>query len=189
MAQQKRTHYEVLGVPSNATVEVIKAAYRRKIREAHPDAVGTNASSVEVAAINEAWNVLSQSGRRALYDRSLSSPTPTNVNEERIVVPYAVFERARFPWRLVLGLITVGAAGVLLLNAVSQPSAPSGPDGLLSGGSCVIIDVSQAAVEVPCSEPHDAVVQQLIGFDMTCPTDTEAFRDRQGMGIACVLRS
>jgi molecular chaperone DnaJ len=86
-------------------------------------------------------------------------------------------------------LIVAGTIGVLLLNAVSQPSAPTGPDGLLSGGSCVVIDASQAAVEVPCSEPHDAVVQQLIGFDMTCPTDTEAFRDRQGMGVACVTRN
>jgi len=189
MAQQKRTHYEVLGVTVTASAEEIKAAYRRKIREAHPDAVGAKASSSEVAAINEAWNVLSQSGRRALYDRSLVTPTSPPHQADRIVVPYEVFQRARFPWRLVLGLIVAGAAGVLLLNAVSQPAAPSGPDGLLSGGSCVVIDTTQAAVEVPCSEPHDAVVQQLIGFDMTCPTDTEAFRDRQGMGVACVVRS
>jgi len=26
----------------------------------------------------------------------------------------------------------------------------------------------------------------LVGFDMTCPSDTEAVRDRQGMGLACV---
>ena len=189
MAQQKRTHYDVLGVTTTASAEEIKAAYRRRIREAHPDAVGASASSAEVAEINEAWNVLSQSGRRALYDRSLAMPTSTAKPDERIVVPYEVFQRARFPWRFVLGIIAVGAIGVLVLNAVSQPTAPSGPDGLLSGGSCVVIDASQAAVEVPCSEPHDAVVQQLIGFDMTCPTDTEAFRDRQGMGTACVVRS
>ncbi len=189
MAQQKRTHYEVLGVRTNASAEEIKTAYRRKIREAHPDAVGATASSAEVAAINEAWNVLSQTGRRALYDRSLITPPSPTKPDERTVVPYEVFQRARFPWRFVLGIIAVGVIGVLLLNAVSQPAAPSGPDGLLSGGSCVVIDATQAAVEVSCDEPHDAVVQQLIGFDMTCPTDTEAFRDRQGMGVACVVRS
>jgi molecular chaperone DnaJ len=187
MAQAKRTHYEVLGVAANSSVEVIKAAYRNKIRQAHPDSRGSTASSAEVAAINEAWNVLSQPGRRALYDRSLITPT-SPAPERQVVVPQMVFERARFPWRLVLGLIAVGATGVIVLNAVSQPAGPSGPDGLLSGGSCVVIDETQAAVEVPCTEPHDAVVQQLIGFDMTCPTDTEAFRDRQGMGTACVVR-
>ena len=188
MAQSKRTHYEVLGVATGASIDVIKAAYRQKIRRVHPDSTGSTASSAEVAAINEAWNVLSQPGRRAMYDRSLTTPMSAPVAEQRVVVSQIVFERARFPWRLVLGLIVVGAAGVILLNAVSQPAGPSGPDGLLSGGSCVIIDASQAAVEVPCSGPHEAVVQQLIGFDMTCPTDTEAFRDRQGMGTACVVR-
>jgi molecular chaperone DnaJ len=188
MTQAKRTHYEVLGVAANSSVEVIKAAYRQKIRQAHPDSSGSTASTTEVAAINEAWNVLSQPGRRALYDRSLTSTTSAPAPEQRIVVPQVSFERARFPWRLVLGLIAVGAAGVLVLNAVSQPAGPTGPDGLLSGGSCVVIDATQAAVEVPCTEPHDAVVQQLIGFDMTCPTDTEPFRDRQGMGTACVVR-
>jgi molecular chaperone DnaJ len=188
MAQTKRTHYEVLGVAANSSVEVIKAAYRQKIRLAHPDSTGSTASKAEVAAINEAWNVLSQPGRRALYDRSLNTTTSVPASEPRIFVPQIAFERARFPWRLVLGLIAVGAVGVLVLNAASQPAGPSGPDGILSGGSCVVIDATQAAVEVPCTEPHDAVVQQLIGFDMTCPTDTEPFRDRQGMGTACVVR-
>ncbi|MEY4874351.1 MAG: hypothetical protein RJB41_1053, partial [Actinomycetota bacterium] len=36
---------------------------------------------------------------------------------------------------------------------------------------------------------HYGVVRQLIGFDMTCPSDTEAIRDRQGMGQACVVPS
>ena len=188
MAQARRTHYEVLGVTVEASPEVIKAAYRQKIRQAHPDTSGATASSAEVAAINEAWNVLSQPGRRALYDRALTADSSSPAPEQRVVVPPMVFEQARFPWRLVLGLIAIGATGVLILNAVSQPSPPVGPDGLLSSGSCVIIDASQAAVEVSCTEPYDAIVQQLIGFDMTCPTDTEPFRDRQGMGTACVVR-
>jgi len=29
----------------------------------------------------------------------------------------------------------------------------------------------------------------LVGFDMTCPADTQPIRDRQGMGIACVVPS
>jgi len=45
----------------------------------------------------------------------------------------------------------------------------------------------QAAVEIDRAGPHDGVVQQLIGFEMTCPTDTEPYRDRQGMGEACVV--
>lgn len=188
MASVRPTHYQVLGVVPEATASEIKAAYRHKIRQAHPDAGGSTASSADVAAINEAWNVLSQPNRRASYDRSLATPPASPHREREVVVPPVVHERARFPWRFVLTLIGLGAAGVILLNAVSSPAPPPGPDGLLSGGSCVVIDGSQAAVEVPCEGPHDAVVQQLIGFDMTCPTEMETFRDKQGMGLACVIR-
>ena len=189
MSRSQRTHYEVLGVPPNATVEVIKAAYRRRIREVHPDAGGESASPLEVTAITEAWTTLSEPGRRALYDSSLANPSRPVETRGPVYDQAPAFTPARFPWRFVLSLIVLGAAGVLILNAVSQPTAPAGPDGLLSGGSCVTIDATQAAVEVDCAGPHDGVVQQLIGFDMTCPTDTEPYRDRQGMGVACVVRS
>jgi molecular chaperone DnaJ len=189
MSQSKRTHYEVLGVPHNATIEVIKAAYRRRMRETHPDAGGASASPLEVTAITEAWSTLSEPGRRALYDSSLVNPNRSVETRSSVYEQVPAFAPARFPWRFVLSLIVLGAAGVLILNAISQPAAPVGPDGLLTGGSCVSIDATQAAVEVDCAGPHDGVVQQLIGFDMTCPTDTEPYRDRQGMGVACVVRS
>jgi hypothetical protein len=42
---------------------------------------------------------------------------------------------------------------------------------------------------VDCLGEHTGVVRTLVGFDMTCPTDTQPIRDRQGMGIACVVTS
>jgi molecular chaperone DnaJ len=83
-------------------------------------------------------------------------------------------------------MMGVGIVAVLLLNILSGPALPSGPDGLISGGSCVVIDANQLANEVACDQPHYGVARTLVGFDMTCPTDTQPFRDRQGMGIACV---
>jgi hypothetical protein len=88
---------------------------------------------------------------------------------------------------MVLGFIVVGAVVVLVLNALSGPAVVSGPDGLLQGGSCVVIDESSAASEVDCATEHYGVVSQLIGFDMVCPSDQESYRDRQGMGTACVV--
>jgi molecular chaperone DnaJ len=87
---------------------------------------------------------------------------------------------------MVGSLTGIGIAVVLLINILSDPAAPSGPDGLISGGSCVVIDANQLANEVPCDQQHYGVARTLVGFDMTCPTDTEPYRDRQGMGIACV---
>ena len=48
---------------------------------------------------------------------------------------------------------------------------------------------TEKKVEVDCAEEHTGVVRALVGFDMTCPTDTQPIRDRQGMGIACVVPS
>jgi molecular chaperone DnaJ len=98
----------------------------------------------------------------------------------------APYEPARFPWRLVVALIILGAVVVLVLNASAGNWTPSGPDGLISSGSCIVVDETVAAVEVPCDGPHEGVVRALVGFDMSCPSDTEAVRDRQGMGLACV---
>lgn len=191
-----RTHYEVLGVPSTATVSEIREAYRRRVRSVHPDSAARvdPASGEEMAAITRAWNTLSDHSRRRMYDASLRDPVarvssttpPSNAHVSNFVPPPTP---ARFPWRMLLGFVTVGSAIVLVLNVVSQPATPRGPDGLISSGSCVVIDATQAAVEVSCDGEHYGVVEQLIGFDMTCRTGTEPYRDRQGMGTACVVPS
>ncbi|MEO6126280.1 MAG: J domain-containing protein [Ilumatobacteraceae bacterium] len=60
-------HYERLGVSFGATREEIRVAYRRLARQHHPDRNG-DASAVRMAQINEAWRVLSDPARRAVYD-------------------------------------------------------------------------------------------------------------------------
>ncbi len=132
-----------------------------------------------MAEISQAWAVLSDPVRRRQYDEVFVITSET----ERFV------ERPKFPWRLMLVLLFVGIIVVLVLDATSQPAVPAGPDGLLRSGSCIVIDANLVAVEVRCEDAHDGVVQQLVGFDMACPQDTEAIRDRQGMGLACVVRN
>lgn len=63
-----RTHYDVLGITPNATPGLIRAAYRARIRDAHPDAGG---DAQEAAAVNEAFQVLSDEATRAQYDQTL----------------------------------------------------------------------------------------------------------------------
>jgi curved DNA-binding protein CbpA len=62
------THYEVLGVPRRASTDEIRAAYRAAARTRHPDAGGSPGA---MQALNAAWHVLGDPGRRAAYDRSL----------------------------------------------------------------------------------------------------------------------
>lgn len=74
------TLYDVLGVDSACDLAILRAAYRSKARELHPDVVGAGNESAMVA-INDAWRVLSDPDRRAEYDRSIAAveiaPPPT----------------------------------------------------------------------------------------------------------------
>jgi molecular chaperone DnaJ len=63
-------YYETLGVPRNAPEADIKRAYRSLARKFHPD-VAADKSTAEnkFKEINEAYEVLSDSQKRANYDR------------------------------------------------------------------------------------------------------------------------
>jgi DnaJ-class molecular chaperone len=63
-----RNYYVVLGVPWDAAPETIRSAFRRLARRYHPDrGDAANARAFREAA--EAYDVLSDPGRRARYDR------------------------------------------------------------------------------------------------------------------------
>lgn len=156
------------------------------MRELHPDTTKQAVDTEAIAAVSRAWSVLSDPEKRAAYDgeRDVSTPIDRPPSPVRLdVAP------AKFPWRFVLTLIAIGTAAILLVAAFTEPSEPGGPDNLLQSGSCVDLAADGTASEVRCDGPHDAVVHSLIAFDSACPSDTESFLDRQGMGRACVLRT
>jgi curved DNA-binding protein CbpA len=60
-----RDHYQVLQVDPRADPDVIRAAYRVLARKYHPDHGG---EPQRMIALNDAWDVLGDSDRRAAYD-------------------------------------------------------------------------------------------------------------------------
>lgn len=66
----KRDYYEVLGVQKGASADEIKKAYRKEAKKYHPDLhPGDKAAEAKFKEVNEAYEVLSDSDKKARYDQ------------------------------------------------------------------------------------------------------------------------
>ena len=70
-----RTCYETLGVSPTASAPEIRTAYRRLLRQAHPD-LGGSAALLDL--VNEAYDTLKDPSRRAQYDAALRRGTKSS---------------------------------------------------------------------------------------------------------------
>ncbi len=154
-------------------------------------------------AINEAYRVLGDPARRAVYDAGLrtasnrepggSNSTVTGTAGPGTGTPVAPMHPshvgpARFPWRSMLVLAFVGIVGVVVLAQFTEPGVPPGPDGIFRVGECAEVLPDTSVREVACTgDPSvDLVVEAFVPFEGRCPGGTTPYRDRQGMGIACL---
>ena len=77
MTSDNRDYYQILGVPQEATFEEIRAAFRERAREYHPDRNPSPDAVDRMQEINEAYEVLRDEKQRALYDRAHRTSTAT----------------------------------------------------------------------------------------------------------------
>jgi hypothetical protein len=151
-----------------------------------------------MAAVNDAYRVLRHPGRRAAYDAELSAAgarsavAPRQPSRPSGPVPLRRVEDrrpARYPWKPVFVSAGIGAAVVLGAAALREEAPPPRPDNVLEPGSCVAIEANEDAREVTCAgEAGDLVVDVVVPLDGVCPAGLSAYRDRQGLGYACVSR-
>jgi molecular chaperone DnaJ len=64
-----RDYYDVLGIARDADEQVLKKAFRRLARQLHPDVSTEPDAEARFREVTEAYEVLSNSETRALYDR------------------------------------------------------------------------------------------------------------------------
>src|SRR5918911_3593715 len=69
MSTTRRDYYELLGVSRDADETEIKRAFRRLARELHPDVSDAPDAEHRFREVVEAYEVLSNTERRELYDR------------------------------------------------------------------------------------------------------------------------
>ncbi|XP_062230422.1 uncharacterized protein LOC133928208 [Phragmites australis] len=76
------SYYEVLGVARGASAAEIRAAYLKLAKKWHPDKVRDSRVAEEAKArfqqIQQAYQVLSDESKRALYDAGMSNPSVDN---------------------------------------------------------------------------------------------------------------
>jgi molecular chaperone DnaJ len=213
------THYERLGVAVDASPGEIRDAYRRAARVHHPDANGGRSALVMAEVNQAWWVLRDADRRRAYdlslpmgpsaprpwagSSTSTGSASGAPASSARVASSPAgpggghpAFDRlvnyqppARFPWRFMAVLASIGILIVLLGVIITKPSKPVPPDNVLGPGSCIVVQQNDDVAEVNCTDTHDGVVEVLVSFGERCPTGTEPHRDRQGMGTACIRRS
>ncbi len=75
MASEKKNYYEILGVSKTASDAEIKAAYKKLVKQYHPDLhPGDKLAAEKFKEINEANEVLSDKQKRAAYDYEQEHP-------------------------------------------------------------------------------------------------------------------
>jgi len=104
------SHYDALEVSPNASPEVIRAAYKSLMQRFHPDKnPGDEAVGARAAAIVQAYEVLSDAGKRAAYNSSLLPATRPAARLAQGERPGPAFSVVRVGFWCLLLLIAVGS--------------------------------------------------------------------------------
>ena len=86
-----KDYYEVLGVPRNVNGEEIRKAFRKQAMEFHPDRNKNPGAEEQFKEINEAYQVLSDTKKRAQYDAHGHAGVNGNGGFDRPFEGYDVF--------------------------------------------------------------------------------------------------
>lgn len=206
------THYDVLGVPVDATPAQVRQAYHQLARALHPDRLqGASPVDRERAArrmqeVNEAWRVLRDPTTRLGYDQAIGvskrrsraaganggrRPRYVSVEDDEFDDDYEIPPP---PEPGDVGVAVVRAlpwvAVLVVLGLIFLVTAVAGNDGRASKGAefegrCVASGSASAVVTVPCQGPNDGKVVLVVDRASLCP-DGSTGRNIEGDRWLCL---
>ena len=119
-SSRERSYYEVLGLAQTSSPELLKARYRELARKYHPDQLEQlspdiqSEAAAEMAAINEAYDTLSDPELRSAYDQRLHLNGAAERAQAERVDPTPP-KRPLFAWFLIF--LVMGGSLALWLDA------------------------------------------------------------------------
>lgn len=79
-----KSYFDILGLPTSATPEEIKKAYRRLAKEYHPDRNPSPDAAARFIQINEAYEFLSDDNRRKYHSQRQTMSREEELRRERV---------------------------------------------------------------------------------------------------------
>ncbi len=152
-------HYETLKVSQNASQAEIKQAYRRLVKQYHPDSNQQTTNNEEIIRINAAYEVLGDAENRQTYDRHLHHKysQKSNNRQQRTAAAQKQYQATRKTGRDVDEQIEEW------LRLVYQPV-----NRLVSG----ILNSLQIQIEKLAADPFDdTLLEQFQEYLNTCRDD------------------
>ncbi len=131
-----KDYYLILGVSREATARQIRRAFRRRVKELHPDAGGPHADAAAFREVAEAYETLGRAERRRAYDALLArreAPSPPR-RRSRSARPRPFGADREIALEVLLSPREARRGGVFPLQlAVGAPCAACGEGGFFFG--------------------------------------------------------
>jgi curved DNA-binding protein CbpA len=113
MSGKALTYYELLRVNPQADPDRVRAAYRKLAQQYHPDKMPGNAQAEQLmAALNEAYAVLSNPQQRARYDEHIAAIHVSRQRARDSYIARLEDTGASWPWLLICVTIAFAAAAI-----------------------------------------------------------------------------
>ncbi len=166
----KTNYYEVLGVEPTATIAEIKQRYRELARKYHPDLNPGPDAAQKIKLINEAYHILGDEDKRAVYDFERAKAMQAHVAKAAAA---RNSQPPHPPGRTNSGRVEFNGFGTVQKPASAAAAQPTGSR---SAAEKLMHDAQLAFISLRYSEA-ERLCRQALSMDAKLPTAHEMMGD------------